>query len=131
MKPSDRWQEVKDILHSALEVSPAERGSFLDKKCGADADLRREVEALIVAHAKAAERFESPAVEKLAAVFSNERADGIVGTSLGQYEVIEKLGAGGMGEVYLARDTRLDRKVALKLLPSFFTQHPDRLRPHN
>lgn len=128
MKPSDRWQEVKDILHSALEVSPAERGSFLDKKCGADADLRREVESLIVAHAKAAERFESPAVEKMAAVVSNERADGLVGRSLGQYEVIDKLGAGGMGEVYLARDTRLDRKVALKLLPSFFTQQPDRLR---
>src|SRR5688572_2254290 len=128
MKSSERWQEVKEILYPALEMAAADRSFFLDEKCGNDNELRREIESLIAAHSKAAGRFESPAVEKMAAVVSNERAGGMVGRSLGQYEIIEKLGAGGMGEVYLARDTRLNRKVALKLLPSFFTQHPDSLR---
>ncbi|HEX6127322.1 MAG TPA: protein kinase [Pyrinomonadaceae bacterium] len=128
MKPSDRWQEVKEILHAALEVSPAERGAFLDKKCGADVDLRREIESLIAAHAKAAERFESPAIEKMAAVVSDELADKVVGRSLGHYEIVKKIGAGGMGEIYLAHDARLGRKVALKLLPVAFTQDLYRLR---
>ena len=79
-------------------MAAAERSSVLDEKCGTDKELRREIESLIAAHSKAAERFESPAVEKMAAVVSNERADGLVGRSLGQYEVIDKLGAGGMGE---------------------------------
>jgi serine/threonine-protein kinase len=127
MNPSERWQEVKEILYPALEMQAAERSSFLDQKCGEDVDLRREVEALIAAHSRADERFESPAVEMMAAVVSNEQADEMAGKSLGHYEIIEKIGAGGMGEVYLARDASLHRNVALKLLPSYFTQYPDRV----
>jgi Tol biopolymer transport system component len=128
MTPSERWQEVKEILYSALEVGPADRSSFLDEKCGADEALRREVESLIAAHHGAAERFESPAVERMAEVVSNEQKSEMVGRSLGHYEIIERIGAGGMGEVYLAHDTNLHRKVALKIFPAFFTQAPDRLR---
>ena len=128
IKPSERWQEVKEILYPALEMEAAERASFLEQKCGDDAELRREIESLLAAHNNAAERFESPAVEWMAEVVSDERPEGMVGRSLGHYEIIGKLGAGGMGEVYLARDGHLDRKVALKLLPAFFTQEPDRLR---
>src|SRR5215213_7430542 len=116
MKSSERWQEIKQILHSALEKEPAERTSFLNEKCGNDPELRREVESLVAAHTEAGGRLESPALEMIAETVVNHHGDGLVGTSLGHYQIIERLGGGGMGEVYLARDTRLDRKAAIKLL---------------
>jgi serine/threonine protein kinase/dipeptidyl aminopeptidase/acylaminoacyl peptidase len=128
MQTPERWQEVKEILYAALEMSAADRSSFLDEKCGRDNELRQEIESLIAAHIKAAERFESPAVEMMADVVSDQETDGMIGRSLGHYQIIEKIGAGGMGEVYLARDNRLDRRVALKFLPSYFTQDGERLR---
>ena len=128
MKRSERWQEVKEVLYPALEMEAAERASFLDQKCGDDLELRREVESLIAAHGEAGERFESPAVEVIAEDVVNEGKNGMAGRSLGHYEVIKEIGAGGMGEVYLARDTLLDRKVALKFLPTCFTQEKERVR---
>ncbi len=128
MKSSERWQELKEILYPALELAAAKRSSFLDEKCGDDNELRTEIESLIAAHSSAAERFESPAVEMIAKVVSDEQADEMVGRSIGRYDIIDKLGAGGMGEIYLALDTGLNRKVALKFLPSFFTQDRERLR---
>jgi serine/threonine-protein kinase len=98
MNPFERWNQIKEILNPALEMAAAEGSSFLDEKCGTDDDLRREIESLIAAH-DAGDHLESPAVERMAAVVSDEEADGMVGRSLGHYEVIEKLGAGGMGEV--------------------------------
>src|SRR5687768_10063358 len=128
MKSSERWQEVKEILYPALEMAAADRASFLDEKCGDDDELRREIDSLIAAHSDAAERFESPAVEMIAAVVSDEQDDGMVGKVLGHYRIIEKIGAGGMGQIYLAVDTGLNRNVALKFLPSYFTQDSERLR---
>jgi serine/threonine protein kinase/tetratricopeptide (TPR) repeat protein len=127
MNFSRRWQKVKDILYAALEMGVAERTAFLDEKCDGDHELRREVESLLAAHG-AAERLESPAIEMIAADVSDEATNGIAGKLLGHYEVIEKLGAGGMGEIYSARDTLLGRKVALKLLPFYFTQDTERVR---
>jgi predicted ATPase len=104
----ERWQEVKKVLADALERAPEERGVYLDQAC-IDAALRREVESLIVAHEQADRTFmEHPAAE---------RGPLKKGAKLGPYTIVAPLGAGGMGEVYRGRDERLEREVAIKVLP--------------
>jgi tetratricopeptide (TPR) repeat protein/predicted Ser/Thr protein kinase len=124
----DHWTTVKRIHQSALDVDPAERGAFLDKSCGGDEALRREVESLL-AYATDAETFlERPAVD-IAALPSRESTEAtLVGRTISHYQVLSLLGAGGMGEVYLARDPRLDRTVALKILPEEFAADADRMQ---
>ncbi len=90
----EHWQEVKGILYSALEIEPGQRGAYLKARCGDDLELRREIESLLAAHDNAAERFESPAVEMIAGVVSNEQSDAMVGRSIGHYDIIDKLGLG-------------------------------------
>jgi predicted ATPase/serine/threonine protein kinase len=118
----ERWQEVKEIFTEALEQKPSERGTYLQKAC-ADTTLRREVETMIAAHEQAGSTFmDHPALE----LGSHELLKS--GTKLGPYEIIAPLGAGGMGEVYRARDARLGRSVAIKVLPTAFSADSDRLR---
>jgi eukaryotic-like serine/threonine-protein kinase len=108
VKP-ERWQEVKKVLAGALERTPPERRAYLDQACSDDS-LRREVESLVAAH----ERGDSSFMGRQA-VGSNEMLQS--GTKLGPYEVLARQGAGGMGVVYRARDGRLERDVAIKVLP--------------
>ena len=89
-----------------------------------------EVEALIASHEQAGSFIESPAFELMAKSLER-KTDSLAGESLGHYQVISQLGAGGMGEVYLAEDTRLGRKIAIKILTAHFTQDSDRLRDFN
>jgi len=122
----ERWQQLKQIFQSVLERKPAERSAFLNEACAGDPALRNEVESLIASHDQAGDSIEAMAAEAATEMLENERA--IVGRQIGHYQVLSRIGRGGMGEVFLAQDTRLGRKVALKLLRRDFTGNEERLR---
>ncbi|HEX8844122.1 MAG TPA: protein kinase [Pyrinomonadaceae bacterium] len=124
---TDRWQQIKEIFHSALEREPEERSAFLDKACVDDASLRKEVKALIAAHEKEGSFIDSPAYEVATDLIADNQDALARGQAFGHYEILYQLGKGGMGEVYLAEDARLGRRVAIKLLPAAFTKDRDRL----
>ncbi|HET8783732.1 MAG TPA: protein kinase, partial [Pyrinomonadaceae bacterium] len=122
----ERWQQIKALLESAIERDPRARSAFLDEACAGDPALRSEVEALIDSHARAGEFIESPAYAVMADSLTGN--DLVPGYAIGPYQIIDRLAAGGMGDIYLAEDTRLGRKVVLKALPAAFTKDPERVR---
>jgi hypothetical protein len=127
----ERWQKIEQLCNAALEREASQRGAFLAQACQGDDELRREVESLL-AQEKPAESFlESVGAEVSRRVLAKIRgADGeesMIGRRLGSYQVVSLLGAGGMGEVYQARDTKLGRDVAVKVLPAGLIHDADRL----
>jgi Tol biopolymer transport system component len=116
----ERWRQIKDVLADALDRQPGERSRYVAEACGDDAELKQEIESLIQAEARDVIPSDPspplPAPQRLPH-----------GARLGPYQISSLLGAGGMGEVYRARDTKLQREVAIKILPHAFTADPERL----
>ena len=122
----DREGDLERICQEALELPVAERADFLVEACGGDEGLRREAEALLAHDGAAASFLATPAMAMAARELDAGPALA-VGQQFGPYTIVSRLGAGGMGEVYRARDPTLRRDVAIKVLPTLFTRDPDRL----
>ena len=124
----NRWTTVKSIHQSALDLDPSARAAFVDASCGGDEALRREVESLLTYASEAESFLERPAVDIAPTPPGESHEARLVGRTISHYQVLSLLGAGGMGAVYLARDPRLDRTVALKILPGELAADADRMR---
>ena len=118
------WERIRHLFHEALERSPEERAAFLNELPTADARIRREVESLLAAEPHAEDFLAVSPLESLTGAEHASTPALAAGTRLGPFEILAPLGAGGMGEVYRARDTRLDRTVAIKVLPRDLASHP-------
>jgi serine/threonine protein kinase len=128
MKTPESMQRLNELFHEALELKPEERGDFMARVRDSNPELVAAVESLIAAHERPDGLIDSPVYEADAELIAKAQPALVVGQIVGHYEIIAPLGKGGMGEVYLASDTKLERKVALKLLPVEFTGNKDRLR---
>src|ERR1041385_1119566 len=123
-----RWQRVKEIFQDALNRAPSERAAFVADASGGDDLVRQEVESLMSSDGRSGTFLDSPAYEAAAEMIVNDKSGLKKGRTIGPFEVLSFISRGGMGEVYLAHDPRLSRKVALKVLPASFTKDDDRLR---
>src|SRR5262245_31517343 len=124
----ERWRQVEQLYHSALEREDDQRTAFLAEACAGDHSLRREIESLLAHQSQADHLLESPVMEVAAKALADDRTGSMTGQSLGSYQILSCIGAGGMGEVYCARDNRLDRTVALKILPVEVAADAERMR---
>jgi predicted Ser/Thr protein kinase len=125
---SERWQRIDQLFHRTLDCAPENRANLLSEACRGDAVLRNEVESLLRAHEQDWTLIDVPAYE-LAADFLADAVGGLpAGQQIGPYKILSQLATGGMGEVYLAHDHRLGRKIALKLLPADFARDQHRVR---
>src|SRR2546430_10758720 len=125
--PGERSQQVEQLYHAARECDPRERAAFLEQACAGDDALRREVESLLAEDAGVRSFLEKPALEFVSQKSSEDGGQSMVGRQFGPYSVLSLLAKGGMGEVYRARDTKLVRDVAIKILPATFAHDPERL----
>ncbi|MDQ3665411.1 MAG: protein kinase [Acidobacteriota bacterium] len=122
------WQQIESLYHQALELPLEERAAHISMACRGNEKLRREVDSLISSHMEASAFMEDSVAEQATRLIANEQITSIIGQTVGNYAILSLIATGGMGEVYLAEDTRLGRQVAVKLLPSCFGADGERLR---
>ncbi len=124
----ERWQQIDRLFHSVLACPSSDRTEFLRQACAGDELLRLEVESLIESHEQSDSFIDKPADDIAAELLSGAQTRLSPGQQIGHYTITSLLGAGGMGEVYLAQDLKLGRQIALKLLPAQFTADHPRVR---
>ena len=124
----ERWRRISKLYHEAHARTPQEREVFLRTQCAGDDELYVEVASLLEAHEKAEEYLSTPALEVEARALASEPSASLSLRQIAHYEILALLGVGGMGEVWLAQDTHLARKVALKVLPALFMTDTVRVR---
>jgi len=123
-EPSQRWQRLEALFHEASELGPVERKAFLDSRCSDDTELRSEVESLLLSADAPMDFLHKPIAEAAGQVMTKPKGQALQpGMRFARYQIVSRLGAGGMGEVYLAYDAQLRRNVALKLLAPELTQN--------
>jgi len=131
MMTPERWEKIEELFHSALQRKPDEHAAFLDEACVGDAELQHEVGALLASLEEAGDFIEqAPLAGAVSSIIQDSEEEtaqkaaalSLIGRRIGRYEIQSLLGAGGMGEVYLALDVMLDRRIALKILPAQFTE---------
>ena len=123
-----RLETIEETFHAALDCEPGQLSAFLDKTCAGDEVLRGKVEALLASHQRAGNFIQTPVAALATRVIENRQTDLLIGQMIGHYKILKRIGAGGMGEVYLASDIIAGRKAALKLLPTHLTGDAKRLK---
>jgi eukaryotic-like serine/threonine-protein kinase len=126
---SARWRQIETLYDQALEIEESRREAFLRQVCGGDDELLQDLEGLLAKRPRAASFLKEPALRGIAREFAATAtaAPSWVGREIANYQFVSLLGSGGMGEVYRARDTRLERQVAIKILPEEFSHDTDRV----
>ena len=128
METPESMQQLEDLFHQAAGLDPRERADFIARLRASQPKLAAAVESLIAAHENPDSPIDSPAFAPAGHFIEESQPALAPGQIMGHYKILSPLGKGGMGEVFLAKDTKLDRQVALKLLPAQFTNHKDLLR---